>query len=61
MIELNNDIKYVVKNMVQDNDYPSLDPNSSWVQGKKELVFESYFIPNTFVYERVQDIVLRNK
>ena len=58
---LNKDFRYVVKNIVCDDDQPSLDPNSSWIKGKKMLAYGSYFVPDYFVFDIVQKELWRNE
>ena len=65
VVSLNKDLEYVVKNIVCDDDQPSLDPNSSWkcvlIKGKKMLAYGSYFVPDYFVFDIVQKELWRNE
>lgn len=49
-----NNFKYCLKNVVQDDDHPSLDPQSSWIRGKKRIIIDSYFMPKGFVIDQIK-------
>ena len=61
MVCLNKDFYYVLKNIVHDDDKPSMYTKSSWVVGKKKMILESNFVPDHFVFDYLQKMLWKNE
>lgn len=58
---MNQDKSYVVQNIVIDLETVDLDPDSEWVWGLRAMIFESHFIPNEMVFDRVMKLLWKDE
>ena len=51
----------MIKNIVHDHDTIDMDPESDWVLGLRAMIFDSHFIPNEMVFDRIMKLLWKDE